>query len=318
MVSCSGGNCWFVPCNTNSDCGINQYTGGQSCRGNNVWQNYITYTCNGAGTSESYCTTSIIPRYQTTCSIGQTCQYGICVGEGTRGTSATAPPPSSSACSYHAYQKCIGNAVYWFDSCNNQQDLFQACSAGQTCSNNTCQPNYSASYNRYAARGCINNNLYWYDSFGNQQDLYQNCSAAGQVCRDGQCLIGQTSFAQSSSFVKNYRTSCYKDNLYWYDSNGNVQDIAKSCLDENSCTADTCSNTKCANTLKCDGSTCPADSTDYAKYCTPQNKSQVAAAAASESPSALKFIKNWYVWIIILIILIFLFIIIFRRLSSKV
>jgi len=49
--------------------------------------------------------------------------------------------PLCVACTSHTSQKCVGNSVYWFDSCNNQQELSQACSANQTCSNGTCQTN---------------------------------------------------------------------------------------------------------------------------------------------------------------------------------
>lgn len=30
-------------------------------------------------------------------------------------------------CTYHAYQLCAGNNIYWYDSCGSQQDLAQTC-----------------------------------------------------------------------------------------------------------------------------------------------------------------------------------------------
>lgn len=57
--------------------------------------------------------------------------------------------------------------------------------------------------------------------------------------------------------------------MYWYDSLGRVQTLYKSCADENQCTEDICSESKCQNTLKCDGTTCATGSDDYNKYCAP-------------------------------------------------
>ena len=50
---------------------------------------------------------------------------------------------------------------------------------------------------------------------------------------------------------------------------GTVSGLYKNCSDSNSCTIDSCSNGKCNNTLKCDGSTCTNGSADFIKYCAP-------------------------------------------------
>lgn len=79
-------------------------------------------------------------------------------------------------------------------------------------------------------------------------------------------------------YVKNYRTYCYSNNIYWFDSMDNVQSIYQNCSDDNQCTIDTCGDNNCKNILKCDGSTCSAGSPDYVKYCggeTGQNQEQV-------------------------------------------
>ncbi|MSU60395.1 MAG: hypothetical protein EXS52_00565 [Candidatus Staskawiczbacteria bacterium] len=43
-----------------------------------------------------------------------------------------------SQCTNHLYQQCQNNAVYWYNSCGQQQDVFQYCNSNQTCSNNAC------------------------------------------------------------------------------------------------------------------------------------------------------------------------------------
>lgn len=133
-----------------------------------------------------------------------------------------------------------------------------------------------AQYNNctyHAYRLCVgNNNLYWYDSCGNQQDLYYSC-ASGQVCNSpsqyGQCATYVQPIQPQNNYVAHYKTACYGNSLYWYDSLGVASGLYKSCADNNGCTLDTCSGDKCLNTLKCDGSTCPTSSSDYNAYCLP-------------------------------------------------
>ena len=49
-----------VACSFNGDCGTNSYTGSPMCQGNSVYQNYITYTCNNAGSSSAHCSSTKI------------------------------------------------------------------------------------------------------------------------------------------------------------------------------------------------------------------------------------------------------------------
>ena len=122
-------------------------------------------------------------------------------------------------CTYHAYKLCQGNSIYWYDSCDNQQDLYFACNNGQT-------------------------------------------------CQFGQCVA----FAQNynvpvSNYVAYYKTACSGGSVYWFDSLGIASGLYKNCQDVNSCTIDSCSQGKCLNTTKCDGSSCEIGSDDYNTYC---------------------------------------------------
>ncbi len=113
-----------VFCNTNSDCGTNVAVGSPFCQDNDVYQSYKIYACNFPGTSYSNCSNSVTSKIQQGCGPGQTCLNASCT--------------SLNNCTYHSYQRCIGNSIYWFDSCGIQQDLFQNCSYNQTCQNNSC------------------------------------------------------------------------------------------------------------------------------------------------------------------------------------
>jgi len=160
-------------------------------------------------------------------------------------------------CNPYAYTQCLGNTVYWFDSCGNQQELYQYCQGNQTCSNGQCvgQVNYCTPY---FVSQCSGDSIYWYNSCGARQEFVKYCPYG---CQDNQCKEPQ------NVYVKNYKKACYNNNVYWYDSKNAVQEVFKSCDDSNQCTQDSCKDAKCINTLKCDGSTCEKGSDAYCTGC---------------------------------------------------
>jgi len=155
--TCTSGSCTNINivCSNNSNCGTNRFTGSPFCQGNNVYKNYITYTCNNPGTANSYCSNSTSAQLKNTCTGNQTCTNGSC----------------SQSCSYHSYQQCLGNNLYWYDSCGNQQDLIQYCPNG--CSTNSCsQQNYvsvqtNSATNIYSNQATLNGYLYNYNNYNN-------------------------------------------------------------------------------------------------------------------------------------------------------
>lgn len=193
------------------------------CQGNNIYQNYITYTCNNAGTSSSYCTSATTAQLQTTCTGAQTCSNGSCTNN----------------CTSNYQARCSGNYLYWYDSCGNQQSSIQYCSNG--CYNNACQNNnynYNNCTSNYQAR-CSGNYLYWYDSCGNQQNLIQYCSSG---CYNNTCQNNNNYNYNYNNNTCSYHSyeSCIGNNLYWYDSCGTQQDLARYC--SNGCYNNACQN----------------------------------------------------------------------------
>ena len=130
--------------------------------------------------------------------------------------------------------------------------------------------NYNAC-NSHAYRLCEGNSIYWYDSCHNRQELYQSCFGTNQTCEYGQCVY-QKPAPPPAPYILRYITACYNNNLYWYDNLGSITSFHKSCNDANSCTQDTCYSGICANTLKCDGSTCQKGTDDYVEYCKVEEK----------------------------------------------
>src|SRR3989344_1203648 len=265
----------------------------KQCAGNSV------YWFNSCGAQGSL--------YQT-CTSNQTCSNGACIN-------------NVNNCTPNAYLSCSGNSVYWYDSCGTQQNLYQTCSANQTCSGNTCVNIVVNNYVYHNTKGCFNNIAYWYDSNDQRQDIYKNCNTTGQSCQNGSCVGSQNyqpPVTTTTSYVKHYNTQCSNNDVYWYDNKGSIQDIYKSCSDNNSCTQDTCDKGVCQNgPVLCDGSTCTAGSDDYTKYC---GQADSVAAVSGNWPSNLLG-GNWFIWIIVAIILVILFFVIFRvifrRLSSN-
>jgi hypothetical protein len=211
--TCSNGSCMAVTCSNNSDCGTNGITGSQFCGTNNsIYQTYRTYTCINAGTSSSYCSNSTTNQQQQSCGYNQTCNNGSC-------TNTYVPPVNN--CTYHAYTRCSGNGVYWFDSCGVQEDLYQSCQYNQTCQNNSCTNTYiynppvnNCSYHSYLR--CSGNSLYWYDSCGAQQDFYQACTG-NQTCQNNTCVTNIQNNQTALTITKTVR-NLSTGNLTWANS----------------------------------------------------------------------------------------------------
>ncbi len=197
--TCANGSCsnQTITCTSNTDCGANAYTGSPFCQGNSVYQNYITYTCNNAGTSTSYCSNNTAAQLKTTCTGNQTCSNGSC----------------STTCTQNSYQQCQGNYLYWYNSCGVQEGQSQYCPNG--CSGNSCTNN-NCTYHSYEQ--CIGNNLYWYNSCGVQQDLVQYCpnGCSGNTCTNNN--IYATVQTNSATNVNNNQATL---NGYLYSGSNN-------------------------------------------------------------------------------------------------
>ena len=66
-----------IRCNTDLNCGVDDYVGERDCSDNNVTKDYMTFTCNSPNTAESDCTNSTTPIVIETCELG--CSGGACV-----------------------------------------------------------------------------------------------------------------------------------------------------------------------------------------------------------------------------------------------
>jgi len=68
-----------IKCFKNSDCGIDGFVDGLFCKNNSVYQNFVTFKCNNAGTSGSYCSNSSEARLNKSCGYEEFCENGECI-----------------------------------------------------------------------------------------------------------------------------------------------------------------------------------------------------------------------------------------------
>ncbi len=166
--------------------------------------------------------------------------------------------PSQNTCTQNASQKCVGNAVYWYDSCNTQGSLVQNCTASQTCSNGACVNNNNpvivCSSNAdcgsvsYGSNVCSGNNVQRSVTTptclnpGTSASTCQNVISTqtvnicnnNQTCVNGTC--GNTNIIPPVCTSNSYQ-SCVNGNKYWYDSCGNQQSYVGTCGNVSTCTS---------------------------------------------------------------------------------
>ncbi len=130
VQSCSNGcnngicNNISIACYNNADCGCNGFFGNTTCSNNNVFGNFIVYTCNNPGTANSSCSNEINFQLKWDC--------------------------GDNSCGSYGTNYCINNSVYHNRTCNdrgcnlgvcfnnsrNDESLVQNCNSG--CSNEEC------------------------------------------------------------------------------------------------------------------------------------------------------------------------------------
>ncbi len=209
-------------CFDNADCGTDGLTGNPFCSGDNVAQNYISYTCEDAGTEDSFCSQNVTIQTIETCLFG--CQNGTCIS-----------PPGNITCSLDSQcgvdgfigeRFCSGDNVvqsYKDFICNNPGTEQSSCSSNitnrtvETCAdtcedgecvvvgNITCSQDSDCGINglvgdpfclgldifrKFRTWDCVNPGTpQSHCTFSDQDQFLQNCEEAcvGGVCRDVAC-----------------------------------------------------------------------------------------------------------------------------------
>ena len=305
-ASCSVAVVGQINCSSNSQCGTNGFTGDLFCQGNNVYQNYKTYTCNNPGTSSSSCTNSTTAQLQTTCSVNQTCSNGSCVAvacstnaqcgiNGLTGDlfcqsdgnvykkfrtwTCNNPGSANSSCSHSDTDQkqvtCTANQTCSGGSCVNQNI---GCTSNADCGTNTlsaspfCTGN--SVYQNYITPTCLNPGTVQSSCINPIiPQLVNNCTA-NQTCSGGSCVnqnIGCTSNADCGANGLTSATFCQGSNVYQnyrtYTCN-NAGTVSSSCT--NSTVAQL--QTTCFGNQTCSNGSCANSCTsNYQQRCSGNN-----------------------------------------------
>ncbi len=258
--TCSNGSCNAVACSSNTDCGTNGLTGGAFCQNNGVYKNFITYTCNNPGTASSSCTNTTAAQLQSACTGNQTCSNGSCNAVacssntdcGTNGLTGGAFCQNNGVYKNFITYTC-NNPGTASSSCTNTSaaQLQSGCSTNRTCSNGSCS-NIACSLNTDCGTNsftggpfCQGNGVY--KNFvtytcNNPGTVSSSCTNAtapqlqttcsgSQTCSGGSC----TNTCTTHSYQQ-----CSGNSVYWYDSCGNIQDVAVTCGANQTCSNNSC------------------------------------------------------------------------------
>lgn len=193
------------------------WIGTPSCSGNNIMQNYRTYSCSGG-----YCTQySIVPKIKQTCSSGYICQNGACVSQ------TCSDGTAYGVCSTTKPKKCVDSTLV--DDCNTC-----SCPSGYTCTNSQC---VTECVPNCAGKNCGDNGC----------GGTCGACASGETCENGVCKAQVQQPVQQCTDTdegKNYNIigGCI-------DASSSLTDT---CIDKVSLTEYYCADNKCVSeTITC-------------------------------------------------------------------
>ena len=112
-------------CCTNADCGINGFSGNPFCQNNDVFQNFITYTCVNPNTTQSHCTNSTANQLKQDCGESSTGNFTNICKDNNVYKSRT-----------NINKGCANNSC--FSTNSTEEQIVEICQNG--CTNGTCNP----------------------------------------------------------------------------------------------------------------------------------------------------------------------------------
>ena len=144
------------------------------------------------------------------------CENGGCLYSCNNDTSCTGAPPEEPAEEPPEEQP---------ETCSNE------CSVGQVKCSDTSHKQICGQYD---SDDCLKWSTAQICS-GSTACGYGSCSVIQRPawsCKDGKCVYvcsNSQTCKQPQAYIKNYRKECYNNNVYWYDSTGQIQDIYDEC-----------------------------------------------------------------------------------------
>lgn len=129
----------------------------------------------------------------------------------------------NNTCTNNQSLKCVGNSLYWFDSCNVQGNWYQTCGYNQYCSSGACVNNYT-NYTNYintctyhAYQSCMSGSVHWFDSCGVDQGISQACTG-NQTCSGNTCVNQYINNNYGNVYTTTQVRNLSAGNLNWSSS----------------------------------------------------------------------------------------------------
>lgn len=231
-------------------CGNNYCDNWQSayyCSGNAVYRQRTCYY-RGCSNNACYRTSYIESQLVQTCGTNQTCSNGQCVSQ-----CVCSSGPCCDGCNFKSSSTI----------CDSQVETEYGCPWGTACGTDV------GKRTKTTFRYCSGVSAICSGNWGTAS-AWSAWTVADYCSSEQVCVAGSSKCSYKSACVQPtpyYKKDCYDNALYWFDAYGIRQSKYRDCVDKNSCTIDGCSNGKCTNELKCDGSTCSLGSKDYCNSC---------------------------------------------------
>ena len=247
-----------VECRTNNHCSSDEICDNHECVEGSVCQEtddgkdyYTKGTCtDNTGSYTDECTTdnSIAEYY---------CLGGACYIDYVTNLGGACEDGHFIDCNSHDYSACYQDNVYWFDSCNNVEEIKEQCDYG--CLDGECtiyvECTDTDGGKEYGLKGTCS------DSTGSGTDTCSSDGSRsilweyycdGNLCAldgpiEGNCVDGALVTCSPHDHV-----DCYDGNVYWFDSCGEREELQQQCPE--GCTDGVCNTNPCIphSEMRCD------------------------------------------------------------------
>ena len=197
-------------CPDEAQCGFND-CGMQCGSGCNSGYLCLNYKCikqktssgsSGGGSSGG----SSTPTCTDTCeSLGYECgTHTVCSTSTNCGTCTTGYECVSgncSECETHEDSSCYNGDVYWYNSCDQREEIRYNCFANQTCLSGAC-----VDCTTHASSNCSNGDVYWWNSCGQREEIRYDCNAT-QTCSSGTCVNNPVLPPQTGAIIADHNAA---------------------------------------------------------------------------------------------------------------
>jgi len=228
------------------DCGSDSTTSWEYyCSGNSVYRKRTKYE-RGCSSNKCYTNSKTEKEFVKDCSSNETCQSGKCVAKNT-------PTPQPNQCT--TGMCCQDNKFKPSSSiCNIETKTEYGCPWGTAKGADVGKRiGTRLQYCSGTSASCTGSFSQWTWTNWSVADY---CSE-NEICVPGkeQCQkVQTTSYTPvitqvTSNYIKYFKKDCYENNLYWFDSNNNRQELIEKCSENTQCSLDGCKEIEKKNDL---------------------------------------------------------------------